>query len=143
MKDEIRIVSVSEEETLGFGTKIGEACLGGELILLKGPLGAGKSVMARGIARGLGVKGTVRSPSFNLMREYVGRLIFRHWDLYRLDGGFKELGIPESIEDDAVVVVEWADRWNELDRFACAIIEMDYGETESERKIFYTGDVLK
>jgi len=137
------ILSGSEDQTLSEGRDMGHSLKGGELILLKGPMGAGKSVFARGIARGLGVEGTVRSPSFNLMREYRGRLIFRHWDLYRLDGGYAELGILESVSDDAVVVVEWAERWGELDKYSTAIIILDYGERKTDRTINFSGNEMK
>lgn len=135
MSETIEITSRSEDQTLETGRQIGQPCSGGELILLTGPLGSGKSVIARGIAAGAGVEGTVRSPSFNLMREYTGRLIFRHWDLYRLESGFRELGLLETVSDDAIVVVEWADRWPELARYASGTIEMDYGTDENERLI--------
>lgn len=135
------ILSRSEEETLGIGRRIGGACSGGELIGLVGPLGSGKSVLARGIARGLGVRGSIRSPSFNLMREYRGRLVLRHWDLFRLDAGFDSLGLVESVEDDAVVVVEWADRWEALGRYCTGTVFLEYGENETERGLRWTGDV--
>ena len=141
MSERRTILSRSEDETLEIGKRVGGACIGGELISLVGPLGSGKSVLARGMARGVGVEGPVRSPSFNLMREYRGRLIFRHWDLYRLEGGFRELGLVESVEDDALVVVEWAERWPELDRYCTGIIYMSHGERENERSLIVTGDI--
>ena len=133
--ESLTIVSRSEEETMKVGARIGESCRGGELIRLIGPLGSGKSVLARGIARGLGVKGPVRSPSFNLMREYSGRLILRHWDLFRLDHGFEGLGLLESIEDTAVVVIEWAERWPILARYATGTVFMEYGDADNLRTI--------
>jgi tRNA threonylcarbamoyladenosine biosynthesis protein TsaE len=136
-----RLISRSEAETTDLGRGIGESARGGELVRLIGPLGSGKSVLARGIARGLDVSGPVRSPSFNLMREYRGRLIFRHWDLYRLDGGFDELGLLESVESDALVVVEWAERWEKLERYASGTVFLDYGEDESARIIRWDGSV--
>ncbi len=136
-----KIFSRSEDDTLEIGGIVGDECEGSELILLIGPLGSGKSVLARGIARGLGIEGTVRSPSFNLMREYSGRLILRHWDLYRLDSGFKSLGLLESVEDGAVVLVEWAERWPELDKYCTGIINLDYGDKETDRILIFTGRI--
>ncbi len=141
MSERRTILSRSEDETLEIGKRVGGACIGGELISLVGPLGSGKSVLARGMARGVGVDGPVRSPSFNLMREYRGRLIFRHWDLYRLGGGFRELGLVESIEDDALVVVEWAERWTALDRYCTGTIYLSHGERENERSLTLTGAI--
>ena len=138
---EIKIISESESETIETGERIGQFCEGGEIIRLIGPLGAGKSVLARGIARGLGVKGQVRSPSFNLMREYKARLILRHWDLYRLEGGFNGLGLLESADDESVVIVEWADHWAELEKWCMGSIFMDYGENENERVIRLYGKI--
>ena len=137
--ESLTIVSRSEEETMRVGARIGESCRGGELIRLIGPLGSGKSVLARGIARGLGVKGPVRSPSFNLMREYSGRLILRHWDLFRLDHGFEGLGLLESVEDRSVVVVEWAERWATLARYATGTVFLEYGDGENLRTIRFEG----
>jgi tRNA threonylcarbamoyladenosine biosynthesis protein TsaE len=135
------LVSGSEEETIVIGETIGHACRGGEMIGLIGPLGAGKSVLTRGIARGLGIDAAVRSPSFNLMREYKGRLVLRHWDLFRLDSGFESLGLLESVDDDALVVVEWAEKWNTLERYMTGSIFMIYGDAETVRIINWTGHV--
>ena len=135
MTEVSNILSRSEEETLDIGMRIGKSCTGGECISLVGPLGSGKSVLTRGIARGLGITGTVRSPSFNLMREYAGRLTLKHWDLYRLEGGYRELGLLESVDGESVVVIEWAERWNELESFSTGIIKLDYGEEETHRSI--------
>ena len=141
MCESVAIVSRSEEETLDLGKRIGSACSGGELIGLIGPLGSGKSVLARGIARGLGVMGPVRSPSFNLMRQYRGRLIYRHWDLYRLESGYAELGLLESVEDTAVVAVEWADKWDLLRAICSGSIYIDYGDGKTDRLVRRAGNV--
>lgn len=141
MVAERTIVSRSEAETAEIGKRIGEACVGGEIIRLIGPLGAGKSVLARGIGRGLGVTGAVRSPSFNLMREYHARLTLRHWDLYRLEGGFESLGLLESADDETVVVIEWADHWKALEKYATGSVFLDYGSVENERVVQWAGDV--
>ena len=135
------LVTKSETETDELGARIGSACKGGELISLIGPLGAGKSVLARGIARGLGIEGAVRSPSFNLMREYSARLTLRHWDLYRLEGGYRELGLLESVDDESVVIVEWADHWDHLKKYSTGTIFIDYGKKETDRNIRWTGEV--
>ncbi len=135
------IISHSEDVTLELGYAIGSTLKGGELISLTGPLGTGKSVLARGIARGLDISGPVRSPSFNLMREYSGRLILRHWDLYRLEGGYESLGLLESVNDNAVVVVEWAERWTRLDSVCTMRLNFDYGEKETDRMINWDGQI--
>ena len=141
MADGREIISHSEDETHQFGVSIGKALRGSELINMTGPLGTGKTVLARGIARGLDITGPIRSPSFNLMREYSGRLILRHWDLYRLDSGFESLGLLESISDDSVVIVEWSDRWDALEKACTACVFFDYGGSETDRIIKWTGDL--
>jgi tRNA threonylcarbamoyladenosine biosynthesis protein TsaE len=143
MAERNEIISRSEDETFRIGNVIGKSMSGGELICLTGPLGTGKTVLARGIARGLDISGPIRSPSFNLMREYTGRLILRHWDLYRLDGGFESLGLLESVSDDAVVVVEWAERWEILDSICTACISLNYGASDTDRDIRWIGDLVK
>jgi tRNA threonylcarbamoyladenosine biosynthesis protein TsaE len=141
MAAETEMISKSESETISLGECIGRACVGGELLRLIGPLGSGKSILTKGIARGLGISVTVRSPSFNLMREYHGRLILRHWDIFRLDGGFTNLGLLESVEKDALVVVEWAERWELLEKYATGTVFMNYGDDEKSRMITFSGQV--
>ena len=99
-------------ETEELGEWIGRACTGGEIIALIGPLGAGKTCLARGLARGLGVpEGSTASPTFALIHEYRGRVPVVHVDLYRLDTeASKHFGLEEYLESAAVTVIEWADR---------------------------------
>ncbi len=86
---------------------------GGEIVLLSGELGAGKTAFVRGLARGLGADpGEVSSPTFVLLTAYPGRLTLHHADLYRLrgDGDEAELGLEELPGPDGVLAVEWAER---------------------------------
>ena len=107
------VVSNSAEETFELARRLGERLTGGEVFLLKGDLGAGKTIFAKGLAAGLGLASTeITSPSFTLINEYAGRLRLYHIDLYRLDIGLHdELGLNEILDDRrAVVVIEWAER---------------------------------
>ena len=118
----------SPEETLALGKRIGERLKGGEIFLLRGDLGAGKTVFAKGLASGLGIKpDDVTSPSFTLVNSHEGRLRFFHIDLYRLDFGSQEnLGLREIFEDgNAVTVIEWAERLNVVPAGSTAL-EMSY-----------------
>ncbi len=109
-KSEI-LISRSEEETEGFGRKLaGEACPG-EVYALDGDLGTGKTVLARGFARGLGISGTVSSPTFTMVHEYrSGRLPLYHFDIYRLpdEDALYDIGWDEYLEAGGVCLVEWA-----------------------------------
>ncbi len=95
--------------------RLGE-CLGrlgslGDVILLEGDLGAGKTTLVQGLATGLEIEQAVTSPTFSLVHELSGRVPLRHLDLYRLDASHLDhLGIEEWFEADALVVVEWAER---------------------------------
>jgi tRNA threonylcarbamoyladenosine biosynthesis protein TsaE len=102
-------------ETFNFGKRVGEQLSGGEILLLDGPLGAGKTIFVKGIASGLGIDPEeVTSPSFTLVNPYQGRLSFFHIDLYRLDEGAaaaNAVDLEELLSDEwAVVAIEWAER---------------------------------
>lgn len=107
--------SHSDEETLDLGAQLAEGFSGGEIVLLDGPLGAGKTIFVKGIAHGLGINvDEVSSPSFTLVNPYQGRLTLYHLDLYRLDDGLmaaQAVDLQELLADEqAVIVIEWADR---------------------------------
>jgi tRNA threonylcarbamoyladenosine biosynthesis protein TsaE len=105
-------VSTGPEETREIGRRIGEAAGAGIVVALIGPLGAGKTQLAKGIADGLGVAGVVNSPTFVLMNEHAGRLRLYHIDAYRLDDPEDAVaaGLLDERQADGVTVVEWADR---------------------------------
>jgi|YNPMSStandDraft_1061717.scaffolds.fasta_scaffold00355_30 tRNA threonylcarbamoyladenosine biosynthesis protein TsaE len=99
--------SKSPLETEELGRVMGELSEGGEIFLLEGELGAGKTILVKGIARGLGIGIQIVSPTFIIIRSYNGRLTLNHIDLYRLNS-IEGLGIEEYIDDNlCVTVVEW------------------------------------
>jgi tRNA threonylcarbamoyladenosine biosynthesis protein TsaE len=108
------VFSLSEEETAELGASIGRGLKGGELILLDGDLGLGKTVLARGISIGIGVAPEdVSSPSYILVQEYIGgRVPLFHVDLYRLDSPeeTESLGLDEILSAGGVVIVEWGSK---------------------------------
>lgn len=106
------IVSHSLAQTQRLGARLGELLHGGELLLLDGDLGTGKTSLTQGIAEGLGVREVVSSPTFTLLKEYEGRLPLYHFDLYRLDDASEilDLGFEEYFESGGVCVVEWANK---------------------------------
>jgi len=106
-------ITTSEDETRALGERLAAQLLPRGRCLLFGPMGSGKTVLAQGIARGLGIEPReVQSPTFTLAREHRGgRARMLHLDLYRLDPGeLLAAGVDEMLEADAVVVVEWAER---------------------------------
>lgn len=111
-REEILVASASEAETESAGAALARALREGDVVSLAGDLGAGKTVFARGVLRGLGVRESVQSPTFVVEREYRGRLVARHLDLYRIEGAaaLAEIGIPERFRDGGVFLIEWGDR---------------------------------
>jgi tRNA threonylcarbamoyladenosine biosynthesis protein TsaE len=108
----IRIWTTSADETRSCAARLASAFRGGELITLSGELGAGKTSFAQGIARGIGVRRTVNSPTFTIVKEYAGeRLRLYHMDAYRLEDEMEALGFEEYIgAADGVTVVEWPEQ---------------------------------
>ena len=98
----------SIESTHELGRKIGENVSENMVILLDGDLGAGKTTLTQGIAKGLGVKRNVTSPTFNILKIYKGRMPLYHIDAYRLEGAAQDLGFEELLEDGGLTVIEWS-----------------------------------
>lgn len=128
------VFSLSEEETFDLGRGLGRSLRGGELLLLEGDLGYGKTVFTRGVASALGISPEeVTSPSFTLVHEYCGgRLPLFHIDLYRLEapeGEVGALGIEEMLAAGGIVLVEWGEKLPPfLRRGAMTIRFHDVGE---------------
>jgi tRNA threonylcarbamoyladenosine biosynthesis protein TsaE len=128
MSSTLRILSHSPEETQEVGRIIGAQARQGDIFLLTGPLGAGKTCLTQGIAWGLGVTEYARSPTFVLMTRYRGRLPLYHVDLYRINDPLEawDLGLEEQLFGDGVCVVEWADRAREIFPENSLWIALDY-----------------
>lgn len=98
----------SPEETERFAAKLAEYLQPGDLLTLEGGLGAGKTTFTKGLAKGLGIKRMVNSPTFTILKQYSGDLNLNHLDVYRLENSDEDIGFDELFADDAVSVVEWA-----------------------------------
>ncbi|MBI3356532.1 MAG: tRNA (adenosine(37)-N6)-threonylcarbamoyltransferase complex ATPase subunit type 1 TsaE [Nitrospirae bacterium] len=113
----LALVLASRSETESLGRAIGSVLTGGEVLALIGELGAGKTVLVRGIAAGLGAApDSVSSPTFVLIHEYRGRLPLIHVDLYRLhtNADSESIGLQDYFTDHSITAIEWADRFPTL-----------------------------
>jgi tRNA threonylcarbamoyladenosine biosynthesis protein TsaE len=132
--------SHNPEQTQLLGKRLGEIVLEGDVILLEGELGTGKTCLIQGIAHGLGIKQYAFSPSFVLIREYYGRLPLYHIDLYRLNNveEIDELGLEEYLYGNGICVIEWAKKGLPLLPHDYLLIELNYVLTnESQRNISF------
>ena len=124
----------SAAETRAFGERLAAELRPGDVVLLEGDLGAGKSELARGVARGLGVTETVTSPSFTILNVYEsGRVPLYHFDWYRLESAEElfEMGMDEYLGGDGIALVEWPGRCPEALPEKCLRIAIEQtGETE-------------
>jgi tRNA threonylcarbamoyladenosine biosynthesis protein TsaE len=124
----LEIISHSPEQTQKFGVRIGEIALPGNIFLLVGDLGTGKTCLTQGIARGLNIEEYAVSPSFVVIRELHGRLPLYHIDFYRLDHleEIAQLGLDDYLYGNGVCVVEWAEKGVNLLPVEHLLIEISY-----------------
>jgi tRNA threonylcarbamoyladenosine biosynthesis protein TsaE len=128
MSEKLQFQTSTPEETQALGRILGEQAKPGDVFLLTGPLGAGKTCFTQGIAWGLGVAEYARSPTFVIMTRYRGRLTLYHFDLYRINDPLEawDLGLDEQLFGDGACVVEWADQAEEVFPPDCLWIDLDY-----------------
>jgi tRNA threonylcarbamoyladenosine biosynthesis protein TsaE len=122
------MTTCSEDETLRAGRELAGILKAGDIVLLEGALGMGKTCFTRGVAIGLGVSPEeVRSPSYTLINPYRGRLPVHHVDLYRIEksSDIDELGLEEILESDGVAIVEWAERLGPWRPLRCVAVRID------------------
>ncbi len=136
--------SKSAEETRALGEKLAWELRPGDVILLEAPMGAGKSELARGVARGLGVRETVTSPSFTILNVYEsGRLPLFHFDWYRLESAEElfEMGMDEYLGGSGAALVEWPGRCPEAlpADFLMILIQPGEGDARTFRTVRHGG----
>lgn len=110
------MITHSAKETRQLGEKLAKRLNPGDVVLLDGDLGAGKSELARGVARGLGIEGAVPSPSFTILNAYdEGRCPLYHFDWYRIEDANEiyEMGMDEQLGGDGIALIEWSERAEE------------------------------
>ena len=107
--------SRSEAESFQLARRLGEKAEKGEIYCLEGELGTGKTVFAKGFAKGLGIEEIVDSPTFTIVKEYRGREKLYHFDVYRIEDieELQEIGFSEMISGDAICLIEWASQIEE------------------------------
>lgn len=137
----MKLRSRSVEDTRGIGEALAALLRAGDMVVLGGDLGTGKTALAQGIGRGLGIEEQVVSPSFVIVREYEGRLPMTHVDVYRLDRlqELHDLGFEEVVDDARVTVVEWGDRVMPLLSEGRLEISLRVGASSDEREIECVG----
>jgi len=131
------LLTESSEETRKWGESLGKRLFPGDVVALIGELGAGKTVLAQGILKGLGVTEPVQSPSFIMIREYNGHVPVVHIDLYRLRGSedFEALGFEEYLDGHNIVVIEWADKILDILPNHCYQIHLSWGKDHPEQRV--------
>lgn len=126
------------EETEALGEELSRGLEAGDVVALRGELGVGKTTLAKAVAKGLGVRETLTSPTFNIVKEYTsGRLPLYHFDVYRVHEPEElfELGFCEYFEKGGVCLIEWADLVENLLPEETIDIYITFGEEETERTI--------
>ena len=113
---ELRFVTASTEETIALGERLGKELHAGDVLVLTGDLGAGKTQLTKGIAAGMGVTDDVTSPTFNILMVYEGeQMPLYHFDLYRLDDPdqLEDIGFYDALEGDGPCVIEWGEQFSD------------------------------
>ncbi|MBR3296474.1 MAG: tRNA (adenosine(37)-N6)-threonylcarbamoyltransferase complex ATPase subunit type 1 TsaE [Firmicutes bacterium] len=133
-----KIVLKNLNDTEVFGRELAEGLVPGSVVAMTGDLGTGKTTLAKAVAKGLGVKEELSSPTFTVVREYrSGRLPLYHFDVYRVydpDELF-ELGFDEYIHGNGVCLIEWADLIEDLLPTERVDVKISFGENEDERTV--------
>ena len=116
MANTLNFLSNSAQETIDFAKRLSRLLKKGDVVGLVGNLGSGKTTFIKGLAKGLGFKNRVNSPSFVLLKIYKKRITLYHFDLYRLNSlkDLEDIGYEDFISDSGICVIEWADRARSL-----------------------------
>jgi tRNA threonylcarbamoyladenosine biosynthesis protein TsaE len=129
----------SVEETRKLGAAVAELCRPGDVVLLAGDLGAGKTALAQGFGMSFGIEQAITSPTFVLARHYQGRLPLHHLDVYRLDHMEElfDIGLPEILDERGVILIEWGDAIAPALPSEYLEVRLTFGETDDARRIAF------
>ena len=132
------------DEIIALGEKIGRLAIPNLVITMNGDLGAGKTTMTKGIAKGLGITKIVNSPTFTIMKIYEGRMMLYHLDVYRITNPDSDFELEEYFENDGLCVIEWAEQIKKLLPDSYININITrISENERELEISLVGNNLK
>lgn len=140
MSDNQIFRSLSEEQTKQIGRLIGHAAPPGSVVSLRGPLGAGKTVIAKGVAEALDIDEAIVSPTFTIVQEYEGSMPLHHMDLYRI-GGIEEfggIGGEELLYGEGITLIEWSEKIDEILPENCIRVQLHI-ESDGSRTITVSG----
>ena len=131
------MISDSDKKTLEIGEELGRKLRKGTVVSLRGSLGAGKTVLAKGIAKALGIEEAIVSPTFTIVQEYDGTQKLYHLDLYRLSGDdeFESMGGEEFLYPDGITLIEWAEKIEDMmpdDAFRVTVAILEDGSRSIE-----------
>ncbi len=137
----MRFVSHSVSDTEAFGERLAQRLRPGDVVAYTGSLGMGKTALTRGLARGLGCKGRVTSPTFTIVNEYEGGVPLFHFDLYRLGSSDElyDIGWDDYLSRGGVCAVEWSERVADALPEDAVTVDITRGETDDTRIITVTG----
>ncbi len=133
----VRLATETAGDTHALAAALAELAVPGDLLVLSGEMGTGKTTFAQGFARGLGIVEAVTSPTFTIVREYSGgRLALHHLDVYRLDHLHEvaDLGLGEMLDEDAVMVVEWGDAVLPVLGDTYLQVRLGFGDSDDQRR---------
>jgi len=133
----MKFISKSEKETFKLAQNISDKINPGDIFLIEGPLGAGKSVFIRGLARGLGIFEPMPSPTFTIVNEYKGKYPIYHFDFYRINDPVElyEIGFEDYIYSNGVSFIEWASKAGNLLPSKVIKVNINFKNNEREIKI--------
>ena len=142
MSSSLTIVTHSPEETRELGACLGSCAAEGDVFLLNGQLGAGKTCLTQGIATGLDVQAYTRSPSFVIATRYQGRCTLHHIDLYRLEDPMEvwDLALDEVLGRDGVGVVEWAERAQGMYQVDALLVMLEQVDDDPSTRVVELAD---
>jgi tRNA threonylcarbamoyladenosine biosynthesis protein TsaE len=131
--------TTSVDETRKLGAALAELCRPGDVVLLAGDLGAGKTALTQGLGAALGVEEPITSPTFVLARQYDGRLALHHIDVYRLDqlDEVYDVGLPEMLDEGAVILIEWGDAVATSLPADYLEVRLTFGDHDDERRLTF------